>query len=273
LHTEVAKDATVSKPGTAQTISSNSDITAIKAKTDLLTFDGSNNIKSVKNATDLGTADFNATEKASITTAAGSASPNVNVSSMNTDAISASAVSAAAVTKIQSGTATAANLSSAQSDITAIKAKTDQVGFTGSNVNAQVKAADTDAIDGPSIKADAVTKIQNGLALSSDVTTIESGLSTIITDVGNVSSDLSTVSSNVNTVVGKLPPTGSISNFALTDLLDSVEVGDILQQLLAMSDGRFKVNYPNAGDITFFKRDNLTVLFTTHITDTERTRS
>ena len=40
LNSTVAKDATVGKPGTAQTISSNSDITAIKAKTDSLSFTG-----------------------------------------------------------------------------------------------------------------------------------------------------------------------------------------------------------------------------------------
>lgn len=39
LNSTVAKDATVSKPGTAQTITSNADITAIKAKTDNLPSD------------------------------------------------------------------------------------------------------------------------------------------------------------------------------------------------------------------------------------------
>ena len=53
-----------------------SDVGAIKTNTDKLTFDVSNNIKSVKNATDLGTADFNATEKTSITTAATAATPS-----------------------------------------------------------------------------------------------------------------------------------------------------------------------------------------------------
>lgn len=47
------------------------DNAAIKTQTDKMQFDVSNNIKSVKNATTAGTADFNATEKASITSAAG----------------------------------------------------------------------------------------------------------------------------------------------------------------------------------------------------------
>lgn len=59
----------LSKPSTAQTISSNSDITNIKINTDKLQFDGSNNVKSVKNATTAGISDFNTTEKASITAA------------------------------------------------------------------------------------------------------------------------------------------------------------------------------------------------------------
>ena len=52
----------------------------IKTQTDKMQFDVSNNIKSVKNATTAGTADFNATEKASITTACTASTPTVTVS-------------------------------------------------------------------------------------------------------------------------------------------------------------------------------------------------
>jgi hypothetical protein len=52
----------------------------IKTQTDKMQFDVSNNIKSVKNATTAGTSDFNATEKASITTACTASTPTVTVS-------------------------------------------------------------------------------------------------------------------------------------------------------------------------------------------------
>jgi hypothetical protein len=55
------------------------DNVAIKTQTDKMQFDGSNNIKSVKNATTAGTADFNATEKLSITTAASASTPDVTL--------------------------------------------------------------------------------------------------------------------------------------------------------------------------------------------------
>jgi len=52
----------------------------IKTQTNKMQFDGSSNIKSVKNATTAGTADFNTTEKASITTACTASTPTVTVS-------------------------------------------------------------------------------------------------------------------------------------------------------------------------------------------------
>ena len=97
--TVAMKDGAVTQ---VQDNESTSTMVAIKAQTDKLTFDGSNNIKSVKNATDLGTADFNATEKASIT---------------------------------------AAQTAPDNTSIAAIKAKTDQLLFdSNSNVKSDVKA-------------------------------------------------------------------------------------------------------------------------------------
>jgi hypothetical protein len=65
------------------------------------------------------------------------AAPDVNVASIDTDAISAAALSAAAVTEIQSGLATAAALTTVDdfldTEVAAIKAKTDQLIFTKAN--------------------------------------------------------------------------------------------------------------------------------------------
>ena len=69
-----------------------------------------------------------------------------------------------------------------------------------------------------------------------------------------------------------LPASGLISNFSLTDTVDGVSVSQIYQLAMCMVEGRFKKDYPTTGDITFFKQNNVDVLFKVHVTDTERTR-
>jgi len=53
--------------------------------------------------------------------------------------------------------------------------------------------------------------------------------------------------------------------------IDSVPISDVLELVLAMVNGRF-VKDPEAGTITFYKRDNSTVLFTVGVSETERAR-
>ena len=157
--------------------------------------------------------------------------------------------------------------------ITAIKAKTDQLIFTGSYVNAEVKNIDTGAISAAAVSAAAVTKIQTGLANSSDMTTINGKLDTIYTTEGTIISDIGSMTYNVATIVERLPVSGNISNLALTDSIDGgVSMGEVLSGVLAMTSGRFKKDYPASGQVTFYKRDNATPAFVVSVNDTERTR-
>ena len=191
---------------------------------------------------------------------------NAQVKAMDTDAISAASVSAGAVTKIQTGLASA-------SAVATIQAKTDQLTFTGGAVDSNVKTMATDAISGAAVSAAAVTKIQNGLALATDMTVINGKLDTIYTTEGEIQNAISVVDSDVQDIVAVLPAGGArISSFALTDVIDGVAVSDIFELTLCMVDGRFKKDYPTLGDVTFFKRDNVTVKAKVHVTETERTR-
>ena len=191
---------------------------------------------------------------------------NSQVKAMDTDSISAAAISAAAVTKIQTGLGSGA-------DVTAIKAQTDKLNFTGANIQAIVQAMATDSISAAAVSAAAVTKVQTGLATSADVVGMNVKLDAIYVAEGETQYQLSIVDGNVAGIVAVLPTSGRISNFALTDTVDGIPVSQAFELALCMVNGRFRKDYPNTGDLTFYKRDNVTVLFTAHVTETERTRT
>jgi hypothetical protein len=185
---------------------------------------------------------------------------------MDTDSISAAAVSAGAVTKIQTGIGSSA-------DVSAIKAKTDQLTFDSGNVNAKTNAVGTDAINAAAVASDAVTEIQAGLATSAALSDVSDQVEAVGVAVGEVDNHLSVVGSDVTDIISVLPDGGAkISKFALTDELDTVPVSQIFELVLCMVTGRFKKDYPTTGDLTFYKQDNVTVLKKMHVTETERTR-
>jgi hypothetical protein len=168
--------------------------------------------------------------------------------------------------------AQASDLATLDAKVVLVKAKTDLLAFTGGLLNSQTKGMDTDVITAAAVSAAAVTKIQTGLALSGDVTTINGKLDAIYAAEGTIISGISSVGSDVSDIVDVLPSSGKISNLALTDTIDSASLKESLAVTLAMATGRFKKDYPSAGQVTFYKQDNVTVAFTMEITDTERTR-
>ena len=85
---------------------------------------------------------------------------------------------------------------------------------------------------------------------------------------GSVYKDLN---DQLSQIVGKLP-SGSISGLDLSTTIDGVTVEKILELSMAMMDGRILKDSPNPGDLTFFRRDNSTILTITRTTETERTR-
>lgn len=58
----------------------------------------------------------------------------------------------------------------------------------------------------------------------------------------------------------------------LNSVIDGMTVSDIFELVAAMVNGRIRKDYPAVGDLTFYKRNNTTILTITHTTATERTR-
>lgn len=138
-------------------------------------------------------------------------------------------------------------------NVDAVKAKTDNLpADPASETNVDAVQATTDSIEAK------VDIIDTNLDAIGVLLTVVDGKVTI-------------VDTNVDSIVAKLPA-GQISGFNLTDTIDGVTVRDILEFELARVNGRYKLNEPDPGKITFYKRDNLTPIFIVQVTTTERTR-
>jgi hypothetical protein len=104
----------------------------------------------------------------------------ITAAKIATDAFGAAQLAADAVTEIQNGLATSAALATAQGDITAIKAKTDQVVFTVANrVDAQVIGMQPNTLTASALAADAVAEIQSGLATATGLGTVQTDITAI----------------------------------------------------------------------------------------------
>jgi hypothetical protein len=55
--------------------------------------------------------------------------------------------------------------------------------------------------------------------------------------------------------------------------IDTVPISEVLELVMAMVNGRFVKDDPEPGQITFYKRDDVTPLFTVAVTETERERT
>lgn len=88
--------------------------------------------------------------------------------------------------------------------------------------------------------------------------------------IQNVNADV-IVEESLSNISDKLPE-GNISSYdPATAKVDGITHNRILELVMAMVNGRFRKDYPSQGQITFYKRDNSTILFTVNISDTERT--
>lgn len=95
----------------------------------------------------------------SVTGSVGSvASGGITAASFASDAITAAKIAADVTTELQAGLATSSALSTAQTDITAIKGKTDQFVFTVANqVDANALAADVTKVNGITVGGSGTT--------------------------------------------------------------------------------------------------------------------
>ena len=128
------------------------------------------------------------------------------------------------------------------------------IGTTGKDI-------DADEIDGIKAKTDTLPA-----APANEVTVV--GVGSIVANAGYGNAAIKTA---VDAIVSKLP-SGNLSNFTLQDTADGITISAIMELVMAMVNGRYRIDYPSAGNITFYKRDNSTVLFTITRTNTERTR-
>jgi len=84
--------------------------------------------------------------------------------------------------------------------------------------------------------------------------------------------------SSVTPIFGSIH-TDIISNFAtipadvMESLIDGISLTTVMELALAMVNGRIRKDYPEVGDLTFYKRDNATILTVTHTTASERIRN
>lgn len=85
--------------------------------------------------------------------------------------------------------------------------------------------------------------------------------------------DINTLLTQVGDIHGKLP-SGDISGLQLSTEIDgaALTLGDCLELAGAMANGRFRKDVPSAGQITFYKRDNVTPLTIVGYSNIERTR-
>lgn len=83
--------------------------------------------------------------------------------------------------------------------------------------------------------------------------------------------EIDAIGTDVDAIVAKLPA-GTISDLALTDQVDGVTLFNIYELTMAMINGRYEIDNPSAGKITFFKRDSVSILTTVTVGATNRTR-
>lgn len=126
-------------------------------------------------------------------------------------------------------------------------------------------AGDTDVIN--DIDTDVGSLLSGLTAVSGKIDIIDTNVDTVLTDTGAIETKVDTVDDKVEAVA--LAVADCLKG---TDTIDGKSVNHIFELVMAMANGRFKRDFPEVGDITFYKRDNATVLTVVNNSDTERTR-
>ncbi len=153
----------------------------------------------------------------------------VTAAAIATDAIDADALKADAVTEIQSGLATSTALAAVQTDTDDIQTRL-PAALVGGRIDASVgamaanvvtaAAIATDAIDADSLKADAVTEIQSGLATSAALTTAQTDLDDIQTRL-----PAALVSGRIDASVGAMAANTLTASALATDAVTEIQSG------------------------------------------------
>lgn len=111
----------------------------------------------------------------------------------------------------------------------------------------------------------------NVTAVGNAVANVDSDLAAVAADVTTIDGKVDVIDTNVDAIVAKLPA-GTISDLSLSNTVDGKTLEYAFELLMAMANGRFKIDTPTIGQTTIYKRDNVTVLTVLNTTLTERTR-
>lgn len=169
----------------------------------------------------------------------------------------------------------------AANDISAIKLQTDKMHFTGDDIKStldsegvQVSGMDADTLDAAAVKADAVTKVQAGLATSGEVNTVDGKVDDVQTQVDKMNftgDDIKATLDSEKVVVSSLDP--AAIDAILDELVDAtgatVSLRTAVKEILAAT------AHPGtrAGNAYAYKDKNGDTLFTLTIASGARTRS
>lgn len=139
------------------------------------------------------------------------------------DAITATKLAADVTTELQSGLATAAALATVQADTDDIQTRL-PAALVGGRMDASVGAAAANTITASALAADAVTEIQSGLALSTQVDALEGGLVTALADLDDIQTRLpaALVSGRIDASVGAMAANTMTASALATDTVDEI---------------------------------------------------
>lgn len=184
-----------------------------------------------------------------------------------------------------------------------LKTIADRINKTLSTMESDIRGADnddlkdiSDQIDGVSGSSLTKQDVRDSMALDtaespvagsvdqhlddvlSNQSTINGKIDTIDTNVDDIEGIVddaafgnNALRTEIDTITSKLP-SGTISDLSLSDTVDGITLETVFELVSAMVNGRYRINYPDTGKVTFYKRDNVTVLFTVVITTSERNR-
>lgn len=143
-------------------------------------------------------------------------------------------------------------------------------GTTGDGINIQGGVGGGHGINakaGSSSNGHGFTMSGNGTGKDLDALEID----TLLAGMSLIDGKIDIIDNNIDLIIAKLP-SGTISDFALTDTIDGVAVSVIFEYMMSMFNGKFNEDDPTPGKKTFFKRNNITELSVVQVDETGRQR-
>lgn len=151
----------------------------------------------------------------------------------------------------------------------------DALMLIGSPSGKDISAKEIDSI---LADTDYISNNQNDYKADVSNLALESTSQAVLSDTDYISNNQSDYKADVSNLALEstsqsiLSAIGNIDALSLDSVVDGVTLRKIFELSMAMVDGRYKIDTPTTGSITFYKRDNVTVLTVVNVTDGERVR-